>query len=112
MFRVRRLLGRERANPVTFVPGTDEPIDMTAAIDRERRYVPGPAPAPAVIFATRSYTRFAGSPDLGWAPVLVAGCVAEPVPGSHETMIGEPHVHVLAAKLAEHVRRAQEGTQG
>jgi thioesterase domain-containing protein len=30
------------------------------------------------------------------------------VPGSHHSMLGEPHVHVLAEKLGERLRRAQK----
>ena len=111
-FRVRRLLGRERPKPVSYVPGTDEPIDWAAAFDRERRYFPGPVAAPAVILSTSNYSLLVGSPDLGWGSVLDAGFSIESVPGSHETMIGEPHVHVLAAKLAEHIRRAESITRG
>jgi hypothetical protein len=108
-FRVRRIFGRERPKPLVYVPGTDEPIDWAAAQARERNYFPGPASAPVVIFSTNGYAKATGSRDLGWAALLDAGWEAELVPGNHDTMIGEPHVHVLAAKLAEHLRRVTRG---
>jgi len=105
--RVRRVVGRERPTPVVYVPGTDVPADWAAAVERERHYVPGPAPGPLAIFATHRYLEVTGCPDLGWAPLLDKDWGAYEVPGNHDTMIGEPHVHVLAARLGECLRGAQ-----
>ena len=107
-WRVRHLLGRDAPRPVVYLPGTEVVVDWNAAIDRERHYAPGPAPGPVAVFATQPYLQFAHSPDLGWAPVLDAGWEAVEVPGNHDTMIGEPYVHVLAARLADCLRRAQD----
>jgi thioesterase domain-containing protein len=100
--RVRRLL---RLSPpprrVRLLPGADVVADWAAVIDRERKYVPRSARGPVAILATRSYIAAARSPDLGWADLLTAGWSAQEVPGSHESMIGEPHVHVLIARLGE-----------
>ena len=52
-----------------------------------------------MILTTQHYLTAAKSPDLGWAPVLDAGWEVVEVPGNHDSMIGEPHVHVLAARL-------------
>jgi thioesterase domain-containing protein/acyl carrier protein len=107
-WRVRQLLGRNPEKPVEYVPGTDVPLDWSAAMERERSYAPRPAPGPVLILGTRVYRRVCGSPDLGWAPLLRRGWEAYEVPGNHNSMIGEPHVHVLAARMAERLRRAQD----
>jgi acyl-CoA synthetase (AMP-forming)/AMP-acid ligase II/thioesterase domain-containing protein/acyl carrier protein len=106
-WRVRQVLGRNPPRPVVYLPGTELVADWRAALARERAYVPGPAPAPIVIFATRQYLRAAQCPDLGWAPVLTEGWESIEVPGDHDSMIGEPHVHVLAARLAEELERVR-----
>jgi thioesterase domain-containing protein len=90
---------------VLYVPGTDEPLDWGAALQREMAYVPAPLSVPVVILGTEGYQRYAGSADLGWAPMLDASWEAELVPGNHNTMLGEPHVHVLADRLAAHIAR-------
>jgi thioesterase domain-containing protein len=100
-WRVRRLLGRSApaAAATTYLPGTDEPADFAAAA------------GPVVVFATRSYLRirYVEGPDLGWAPLLDAGGETHVVPGNHDTMLGEPHVGVLAGLLDDCLRRAQAG---
>jgi acyl-CoA synthetase (AMP-forming)/AMP-acid ligase II/thioesterase domain-containing protein/acyl carrier protein len=105
VWRVRRLLGRTPPRTVEHLPGTDAVVDWRAAGARERRYEPGPSPVPVTILATEQFLRFAKSPDLGWAPVLGAGWDAATVPGTHDSMIGEPHVHVLAAAVDAALRR-------
>ena len=102
-FRVRKLLGRAQPAFKGYVPGSDVPIDWIAATDRERRYVPTPSRAPVLILATDRYRGAARSDHLGWEPVLTRGWHAERVPGTHDSMIGEPHVHVLAAVLQRHL---------
>jgi thioesterase domain-containing protein len=104
-YRVRRAMRRVGDAPPRYIPGLDVPIDVRAALGRERAYVPGPAPAPVVVFATEPYLRGTGSEDLGWAPLLTAGYETHIVPGSHTSMIGEPHVRHLAALLGDHLRR-------
>ena len=49
-----------------------------------------------------------GSESLGWEPLVTEGWEVHEVPGSHDSMLGEPHIQVLAEKFAEHLRRAQE----
>ncbi|MEY2450916.1 MAG: oxalate---CoA ligase [Acidimicrobiaceae bacterium] len=106
-YRVRSMLGlRPPAPPLPPLPGADALVDWAAASERERRYVPGPAPGPVAVLATRAFINAAGSPDLGWADDLAAGWWAHEVPGSHDTMIGEPHVHVLTARLRDSLDRA------
>ena len=112
-WRVRQLFGRNPPRPVDYLPGTEAILDWQAAFARERAYEPGPAPAPVTIFATQPYERFSGSHDLGWAPLMLPGSECIEVPGDHDSMIGEPHVHVLAARLEESLRRAgDDGASG
>ena len=84
-----------------YIPGTDVPADYAAARARGLAYVPGPLTVPAVVLGTAAYRRVSGSPDLGWAPLLEAGWWADEVPGDHGSMLGEPHVRVVAAKVTK-----------
>jgi thioesterase domain-containing protein len=91
---------------VDYVPGTDQVIDHRAAYARERAYMPAPAVAPVVLFTTRHFVDAYGSDVLGWESLLTDDWTVIGVPGSHDSMIGEPHVHVLGARIAEQLRRA------
>jgi thioesterase domain-containing protein/acyl carrier protein len=110
MTRMRRLMGREATptptEPVVYIPGTDIPEDLAAAHRREIRYQPGPAAGPVVILASHEFYERTGSPDLGWGALLRPGWESHEVPGDHHSMIAEPYVHALAARLAECLERA------
>jgi len=103
-FRVRRALGRLPERPAAYVPGSDVVLDWSAASERERNYDPVPATFPVTVLATRGYLDLAG-PTLGWAPVLSPPYDVHEVPGDHNTMLGEPHVHVLAAEVQRAIGR-------
>ena len=45
-------------------------------------------------------------PSLGWNIVAPGRVKVEVIPGTHETMVTEPHVHVLAQKVIETMREA------
>jgi thioesterase domain-containing protein len=109
--RVRGLLGGSAPvgppPPVAFIPGTEIPEDHAAALARERAYHPGPAAGPVVILASQEFLVRAGGPDLGWGALLKPGWESYEVPGDHNSMIAEPHVHTLAARLAECLERAR-----
>ena len=109
--RLRRLLGRRAsavpAAPTVYIAGTDIPEDHPAALERERHYVPGPATAPVVILASKQFLERAGGPDLAWGALLRPGWESHEVPGDHNSMIAEPHVHTLAVRLAECLERAR-----
>ena len=105
-FRVRRAIGRPRRGPVVYVPGTDVPLDWAATFARERAYVAAPAAWPVLILYTDAYLRAARTPGLGWEPLLTGDWEAHRVPGDHNSMIGDPHVDVLAARLAEAIECA------
>jgi thioesterase domain-containing protein len=57
---------------------------------------------------TRQLIDDTGSDVLGWEPLITDDWTVREVPGSHDSMLGEPHVQVLAALLAEHLERAQD----
>ncbi len=108
--RMRRLLDRGGTPtppaPTVYIPGTDIPEDHAAALRREIRYDPGPAAGPVVILASQQFYEYTGSPDLGWGALLRPGWESHEVPGDHNSMIAEPYVHTLAARLAECLERA------
>jgi acyl-CoA synthetase (AMP-forming)/AMP-acid ligase II/thioesterase domain-containing protein/acyl carrier protein len=87
-------------------------VDLRATIRREREYVSTPreASAPVVILRCRHTMEVicGGSPVLGWEPYVDDDWEVHEVPGSHDSMIGEPHVHVLATTLAACLRAAQQ----
>ena len=103
---MRRVLGRSRPKPVSFVPGSTVPADWPAALNRERKYVARPASWPVTVLSTSAYSTFCGSLHLGWAPLLQGWSECTAVPGDHNSMIGEPYVHVLAGTLRESLERA------
>ena len=105
---VRVLRSGSAPAPVRYVPGTDQPIDLEAADQRERDYVARPAVSPVLLLTTRQLVEEFGSDALGWEPLITDDWTVREVPGSHDSMLGEPHVQVLAALLAEHLRRAQD----
>ena len=108
--RMRRLLDRGGTPtppaPTVYIPGTDIPEDHAAARLREIRYRPGPAAGPVVILASHQFYEYTGSADLGWGALLRPGWESHEVPGDHNSMIAEPYVHTLAARLAECLERA------
>jgi thioesterase domain-containing protein len=99
---------RRRVHTERFGPG----VDPDAGLRREREYMAEPRPpgAPVVVLGTRVVIEHwgGGSSALGWDDYVRDDWDVHEVPGSHETMIGEPHVHVLAATVAESLRHAQQ----
>jgi thioesterase domain-containing protein len=93
-------------------------VDMPATLHRERAYVssPRPAAAPVTMLCCRDSVEVIshGSPVLGWEQYVRDDWDVREVPGSHDSMLGEPHVHVLAATLADCLGAAQarEGRTG
>ncbi|HEX5442205.1 MAG TPA: hypothetical protein VFW87_00190, partial [Pirellulales bacterium] len=63
-------------------------------------YRPQPAPLRAVLFrADEHIDRNDRDPTLGWGALLSDGLAIEPLPGAHLTLLREPHVRALAARL-------------
>jgi len=107
----RRKTSRDTAAPAlpASITDTSEPADLEEALLRERRWQAKPIDAPVVLFRTRESIETTGSPFLGWEKTGVDGWVVYDVPGSHLTMLGEPHVRTLAAKLADALRDTESG---
>jgi len=103
---------RARARDERFGPG----VDLRAALLRERRYASRdrPAAAPIVMLTSRHTidNLSHGSAALGWDRYVRDDWTFIEVPGDHDTMLGEPHVHVLAAKIASCLVEAQERGAG
>src|SRR5262249_10386866 len=56
------------------------------------------------------YTRIRDA-QLGWGKRATGGVEVHTIPGEHHTILREPHVLVLAQKLGDCIRRAQEESQ-
>jgi thioesterase domain-containing protein len=86
-------------------------VDFHATLRRERAYVSSPRPPAAPIVLVRCRHTMdvvcSGSQVLGWERYVDDAWEVHEVPGSHDSMLGEPHVHVLAATLARCLREAQ-----
>jgi amino acid adenylation domain-containing protein len=64
-------------------------------------YVPDHYPGRILLFRARCQPLFCpgAEPDLGWGKFATGGVQVEVIPGSHETILREPHVRVLAQRL-------------
>jgi thioesterase domain-containing protein/acyl carrier protein len=106
--------------------GTTVPTDADSVFDREqvpepfwralerhyeamRAYVPQAYQGPVTLFRarTRPLLRLHGW-DLSWGKLAAGGLEVVTVPGNHATMLVEPHVAVLAERLQDGLRRAQD----
>jgi thioesterase domain-containing protein/acyl carrier protein len=71
-----------------------------------RAYVPGVYPGRVTLFRARVRPLFRlHGPDLGWGPFARGGVEVIVIPGNHETILKEPHVRALAARLRARLRR-------
>jgi thioesterase domain-containing protein len=105
-----RAAGDARRIEPEYVPGSAEPLDEAEAIRREHRWARDPRPAGGPVVVLRTQTRSRRGPYLGWDQYVSDDWEAHDVPGSHRTMLGEPHVHELATVLAGCLRRAQDAS--
>jgi thioesterase domain-containing protein len=78
------------------------------------RYWPGPGFEPPrfagriTLFRTRKQPYYrVRDPEMGWGPRAERGVEVHTIPGTHRTMLREPNVQVLAARLRECLDRAQ-----
>ena len=87
-------------------------VDFDATLRRERAYVSSPRPpaAPIALLRCRHTVDVvcAGSEVIGWEAYVQDDWQVLEVPGSHDSMLGEPHVHALAATLGTCLREAQQ----
>jgi aspartate racemase len=68
-------------------------------------YVMRPYAGRVTLFAARDAVRRPGMPpDLGWGRWAQGGVDIQPVPGTHLSMIEEPHAQVVAARLCACLR--------
>jgi acyl-CoA synthetase (AMP-forming)/AMP-acid ligase II/thioesterase domain-containing protein/acyl carrier protein len=73
-----------------------------------RAYTPTAYPGRVTLFQARTRPLFRLSgPDLGWSSLVEGGLEIVKVPGNHQSVIKEPHVRVLAARLKDAIRKAQ-----
>jgi len=100
------------SRPREYLAGTDQILDAHEALLRERRYVDRPRPAAAPVVLLRASTTMqvleTSSPWLGWERYVSDDWNVHEVPGSHESMLGEPYVHALAQILARCVDEAEQ----
>jgi amino acid adenylation domain-containing protein len=79
-----------------------------AYLNAERLFVPKPYSGRVTIFrASQSSDHRHLDPYLGWGPVALGGVEICEVPGAHGDIAMEPNVSILAAKLDERLRKAQ-----
>jgi aspartate racemase len=75
-----------------------------------RSYVPDIYPGRIVVFmseARRTRPRFDPYSEFGWAKLADGGLDFHVVPGTHENMLREPHVHAAAKQMKVYLDRAQ-----
>jgi oxalate---CoA ligase len=93
--------------PREYLPGTRVRSDPAAAARRERRYHPGPFDGRVAIVKSDQWS----GPDwpdwLGWDPHAASEWQLHRVSGSHDSMLGEPHVHDLAATVVDCLARTR-----
>jgi amino acid adenylation domain-containing protein len=103
--RARRLLRRLRGVPRE-VPAEELPAAPTWA----QRYWPGKDFVPPTINGKLRIFRVGRQPfwriqsdNLGWGGRATGGIEVHEIPGSHESLLREPNVHILAEKLRAYI---------
>lgn len=72
-------------------------------------YKPARYPGTFVLFRARRQALFCVDPTLGWGDLAEKGVAVNVIPGTHEQMLEEPNVHILAAELKRRLIEAQAG---
>lgn len=73
-------------------------------------YVPREYAGPVTLFkAGDEAARDLSDPALGWGEAAARGLQIHTTPGAHYTILREPHVRALAARLRDCLRQADEG---
>jgi thioesterase domain-containing protein/acyl carrier protein len=111
-----RVLNRVLKRP--YVPSSEElmwrALVESAALHKLpeafRSYKVRPYPGRIVMFRPRLHLRLFEE-HMGWKQVAKGGVQVHQVPGSHETMVMEPHVRHLAARLKQHLSTAKPRTK-
>jgi amino acid adenylation domain-containing protein len=81
------------------LPGTLQDVEESCYL-AIRRYVPAPYSGRVTLFRAQKRS-VADSPevDLGWGSLAGGGVEIYEVPGDHGSMLGKPHVAILAGKI-------------
>jgi thioesterase domain-containing protein/acyl carrier protein len=70
-------------------------------IKARARYSPKPYPGPIAFFRAQAQPGGRAYPLMGWEGLAAGGMDIYEVPGAHVSIMAEPHLRVLAAKLNE-----------
>jgi amino acid adenylation domain-containing protein len=73
------------------------------------QFVPGTYPGRVTLFRARKQPLSLTDPTLGWGRLAAGGVAVNIVPGTHERMLEEPNVQILAAELKACLAEAQVG---
>ena len=68
------------------------------------RYKPFRSDLPVTLYWTEESREREGECLLGWSPYLRGAVQIAPVPGDHNSMFDEPHIHTVARELREALR--------
>ena len=106
LFRAADRGAAEAAGPVPEAPGIPVSADPTSPADPVGPVDPADSADPA------DPVDRPDRPDGGWAAHTLGPVAVETVPGTHITLLAEPHVRTLAERLAEWLDRADERFRG
>jgi len=78
-----------------------------------RGYAPGPYQGRVVLFrCAEDRALWRGAPDLGWNALVAGGVETRDIPATHQYMMQEPAVAVLAEQLEDCLRQARRTATG
>ena len=102
-------LWRQRQSALT-LPPPHRLLRVTLASVRASRQVllqsyPGPV---TLLRSTQDFGAIAHRPDLGWGDFARGGVDVVPVPGDHMTLVRQPHVPIVAERLAACLAKARQ----
>ncbi len=74
-------------------------------------FAPKPYPGSAVLFRAQQQSITMMDPTLGWGGLIKGGLTVKTIPGTHEKMLEEPNVNILAKQFTSllEARRQNEG---
>lgn len=82
---------------------------LDANLQARNNYVPQVYSGRAILFRSESQSLYTDRyPELGWRDLVAGGIEIQDIPGTHMTLIKEPHVRVLAEKLQFWIDNAVE----